>query len=255
MDYVAAADWRTRSWRTPSWIGQTGECWIHHGASGSATLATLRAYERYHVDTLGWYALGYSWAVTADGTIYEGRGWHRAGAHTRGRNNISHAVLLVGDWSSGTVPDAMIRSAARVIRHGRDIGALTSDCTIGGHRQAPDQSTSCPGAAGMRAVPKIRRLADRLDDPEEQPMDGILLYVPARTGTPDALAALWQTVGRGDGVAVTADRDLAQAELDRGTTVLAVGGPAADELGDAEAVVGDTWAETGEQLAERLDEA
>ena len=86
-------------------------------------------------------------------------------------------------------------------------------------------------------------------------MDGILLYVPARTGTPDALAALWQTVGRGDGVAVTADRDLAQAELDRGTTVLAVGGPAADELGDAEAVVGETWAETGERLAERLDEA
>ena len=252
MDYVAAADWRTRSWGTPSWIDQTDEVWVHHGASGTGDLATLRSYERYHVDQLGWLALGYSWAVTADGTVAEGRGWHRAGAHTRGRNSESHGLLLVGDWSSSTPPTRMLRAAAQVIRHGRETGALTADCRIDGHRNAPGASTACPGAGGMHALDTIRRLAD---EGEDAPMDGTLLYVTSREGTPDALAALWQAVGRGDGVAVTADRDLAQAELDRGTTVLAVGGPAADELGDAEGVVGETWAETGERLAERLDEA
>ena len=163
MDYVPAGEWRALSWRTPSWIGQTSECWIHHGARGQPTLATLRSYERYHVRTLGWYALGYSWAVTAD-EIYEGRGWHRAGAHTRGRNGISHAVLLVGDWSHRDVPAEMVAMAAEVIRDGIDRGALTADVTIGGHREAPGQSTQCPGAGGMRAVPRVRKLV------EEDPM-------------------------------------------------------------------------------------
>ena len=86
-------------------------------------------------------------------------------------------------------------------------------------------------------------------------MDGTLLYVHPREGTPDALAALWQTIGSRSDVAVTASRQLAQDELDRGTIVLAVGGPAARDLDDAEGVVGETWADTGERLAARLDDA
>lgn len=219
MDYIPASDWRTQQWRTPSWIGETDECWIHHGASGSPTLATLRAYERYHVLTLGWYALGYSWAVTRDGTIYEGRGWHRAGAHTSGRNSVSHAILLVGDWSSGTVPPAMIDAAARVIRHGRDTGALTGDCTIGGHREAPDQSTSCPGAAGMRAVGQIR---DRVDQGEESWFDMAskdeLRDVVREVVREEVARQVWG-YSRGDD-----ERDMASLQ--------ASGGLRVDELGD-----------------------
>ena len=167
MDYTPASQWRTLNWSTPSWIGRTSEIWLHHGAAGSPTLATLRAYERHHVSTNGWLALGYSWAVTADG-IYEGRGWHRAGAHTRGRNDVSHAVLLVGDWSSATVPPQMVDMAAEVIRDGIDRGALTSDVTIGGHREAPGQSTACPGLGGMAAV---RKIAAKARQPKEPDMD------------------------------------------------------------------------------------
>lgn len=156
MDYVPATQWRTLPWGTPARIGRTSTVYLHHGASGRPTLATLRAYERHHVATNGWQALGYSWAVTSDGTIYEGRGWHRAGAHTQGHNTTSHAIVLVGDWTSGRVPQLMVDACARIIADGRQRGALAPDCVLRGHRQAPGASTQCPGQAGMVAMPRIR---------------------------------------------------------------------------------------------------
>lgn len=145
----------TPGWRLPGQIGRTGHVWLHHGAAGRPTLATLQSYDRYH-RSLGWAMLGYSWAVTGDGTIYEARGWGRAGAHTLTWNRRSHAIVLVGDWSSGTVPQAMIDACGAIIRHGIRVGALTSDVRIGGHREASGNSTTCPGAAGMRALPSVR---------------------------------------------------------------------------------------------------
>ena len=167
MNIVQASQWRQQTWRplTPLTL-PVGEFYVHHGASGAATLATLRAYERYHVQTLGWAALGYNFAVTADGTIYEGRGWDRVGAHTQGRNSSSVAMVLVGDWSSGTVPQPMVDSCAQIISAGRRIGALTPDSTLRGHRQAPGASTTCPGQAGMAAMPRI--VARITDGPSEE---------------------------------------------------------------------------------------
>ena len=159
MEFVESSRWRQQRWRGLSRISPTDEVWLHHGASGSPTLATLRAYERYHVGTLGWSALGYSWAVTGDGTVYEGRGWLRAGAHTSGRNRVSHGIVLVGDWSTGTVPTVMVDAVARILRHGQETGAIPGRPRIDGHRNAPGASTACPGWAGMQALPKIRRQA------------------------------------------------------------------------------------------------
>lgn len=170
LTVVPASKWKLLSWRPLPSIAPTSEWWVHHGATGTANLATLRAYERYHVQTLGWSALGYNWAITADGTIYEGRGWLRQGAHTKGRNTISHAVLLVGDWSSGTVPQPMVDSLVWLTREGHRIGALKSPTISGGHRDAPGQSTSCPGAAGLEAVGRARKLLSVPVAPKEDVM-------------------------------------------------------------------------------------
>jgi hypothetical protein len=153
---VPASSWRTLTWRTPSRIGPTNEWWVHHGATGTATLATLRAYERYHVLTLGWAAPGYNFAITADGTIYELRGWFAQGAHTSGRNTVSHACLLVGNWTAGTVPQPMVDSLVWLTREGHRVGALRSATISGGHREAPGQNTQCPGAGGLGAVARAR---------------------------------------------------------------------------------------------------
>jgi hypothetical protein len=119
-------------------------------------LATLRAYERFHVQTLGWLAPGYNFAITGDGTIYECRGWWTAGGHTSGRNRISHAVVLVGDFTTRTVPEPMVDALVWLTREGHRVGALRAPVISGGHREAPNQSTQCPGAGGLAAVRRAR---------------------------------------------------------------------------------------------------
>jgi hypothetical protein len=155
---VPAAAWRRLQWRTVPRIGPTGEFYVHHGAAGAPTLATLRAYEAWHVRNNGWSALGYNFAITGDGTIYEGRGWLAQGAHTSGRNTVSHAVVLVGDFSSARVSDAAVEALAWLTVEGHRVGALRTPTITGGHREAPGQSTSCPGNGGMDAVARARRL-------------------------------------------------------------------------------------------------
>lgn len=41
-----------------------------------------------------------SFVVGGDGRIYEGTGWHKVGAHTRGYNTRSMGIAVVGDFSS-----------------------------------------------------------------------------------------------------------------------------------------------------------
>jgi hypothetical protein len=158
MKIVPATAWRKLTWRPLTPIGPTSEWWVHHGATGTPDLATLIGYERYHVLTLGWWAPGYNFAITGDGTVYELRGWLRQGAHTSGRNLISHAVLLVGDWTSKTVPEPMVQALADLTREGHRVGALRSPTISGGHREAPGQSTTCPGRGGLEAVDRARKL-------------------------------------------------------------------------------------------------
>lgn len=158
MKIVPAADWRRERWGrlTPLRL-PVGELWVHHGAAGRPTLATLRSYERFHVRSRGWQALGYCYAITGDGTIYEGRGLH-VGAHTSGRNDRSVGVLLIGDWTRETPPGPMIRSLAELTQHLHDTGVLASPTITGGHGDAPGASTSCPGAGGRVAIGRARRM-------------------------------------------------------------------------------------------------
>lgn len=156
MLFVPRHRWMPPGWYLPARIGRTSHCWLHHGAAGTSTLATLLSYHRYH-RSLGWAMLGYSWAVLGDGTIYEARGWNRAGGHTLTWNLRSHAIVLVGDFSRRNVPQPMIDACATIVLDGIEKGALSSNVRIDGHRNASGNNTSCPGNGGMRALPSIRR--------------------------------------------------------------------------------------------------
>lgn len=173
-EVVAAADWRQQRWRPiPTFDLPALRWWVHHGAGGDSTLRTLLGYERYHVKTKGWAALGYSFAVCYERgrvTIYVGRGWGVVGAHTLGDNDESHGVVLVGDWTRGTVPQPMVAAVAWLVLRGEEVGAGPRAIT-GGHRQAPGAQTSCPGNAGMDAMRAARELIDRSEPapaPEEE---------------------------------------------------------------------------------------
>lgn len=158
VDIVPAAVWSREKWRTLTPMSLPArELWVHHGAIGNPDLATLRSYDRYHVRNRGWSALGYSYAITGDGTVYQGRG-RNIGAHTSGRNTVSLGVCLVGAWSRLAPPRPMVEALAGVVRHLYDTGALARPAIDGGHGQAPGQSTTCPGRGGLEAIVEARRL-------------------------------------------------------------------------------------------------
>ncbi|NXT46599.1 PGRP2 amidase, partial [Pluvianellus socialis] len=128
-----------------------GSVYIHHTFIPSVPCRTfpacaraMRAMQRFHQDTRRWDDIGYSFVVGSDGYLYQGRGWHWVGAHTKGYNSKGYGVGYVGDFSA-TLPDpdtiALVRDGLLpcAVRTGR----LHHNYTLHGHRQLGH--TDCPG--------------------------------------------------------------------------------------------------------------
>ncbi|XP_030331349.1 N-acetylmuramoyl-L-alanine amidase-like [Strigops habroptila] len=111
----------------------------------------MRSMQRFHQDARGWDDIGYSFVVGSDGYLYQGRGWHWVGAHTKGYNSKGYGVGYVGDFSS-TLPDpdtiALVRDQLLpcAVRTGR----LHHNYTLRGHRQMGH--TDCPGNSLFREI-------------------------------------------------------------------------------------------------------
>ncbi|XP_005406124.1 PREDICTED: N-acetylmuramoyl-L-alanine amidase [Chinchilla lanigera] len=113
--------------------------------------ANMRSMQRFHQDTRGWEDIGYSFVVGSEGYVYEGRGWHWVGAHTRGYNSRGFGVAIVGDYTKSlpskaamrTVSDELPSCAVRA-------GLLRSDYQVLGYRQLVH--TDCPGHALFRQL-------------------------------------------------------------------------------------------------------
>lgn len=198
---IEAADWRQQSWRPlPDMTTPAANTWGHHGGVGAVatpTLPVLRGYERHHVVTLGWRAIGYSFAygrpfVTDElgitwATIYTCRGWGKAGGHTFGHNTTSHGHLFIGGWSTDVPPEPMVNSLAWNIQRGAEVGACRLELT-GGHRDAARQvgrSTVCPGDGGMTALARARQLLEtnlietlRTDQANDGQEDNLMRLLP-----------------------------------------------------------------------------
>ncbi|CAG0913904.1 unnamed protein product [Notodromas monacha] len=121
---------------------------IHHAASASCssfdTCAKLvRDFQNQHIDVNGWNDIGYSFVIGGDGSIFEGRGWDKVGAHTPGYNSNGLGFCFIGNYVSNTPPDAQLNAAQDLIACGVDLGMIASNYNLIGHRQAV--ATECPG--------------------------------------------------------------------------------------------------------------
>ncbi|XP_027487844.1 N-acetylmuramoyl-L-alanine amidase [Corapipo altera] len=152
--------WGARPYRgTPSPLTlPLGSVFIHHTLepgtpcrSFRACARAMRSMQRFHQDTRAWDDIGYSFVVGSDGYLYEGRGWHWVGAHTKGYNTRGFGVGYVGDFSA-TLPDpdtlALVRDELLpcAVRAGR----ILQNYTLHGHRQLG--RTDCPGNALFQEI-------------------------------------------------------------------------------------------------------
>ncbi|XP_063150538.1 N-acetylmuramoyl-L-alanine amidase [Candoia aspera] len=128
-----------------------GFVYIHHTSTPSqpcrtfsSCAADMRSMQRFHQDDRGWDDIGYSFVFGSDGYLYQGRGWHWVGAHTRGYNSKGYGIGFIGNYMK-VLPDPLELELMKnnFIQCAVKGSRLQANYTIHGHRQMVP--TSCPG--------------------------------------------------------------------------------------------------------------
>lgn len=139
----------------------TPELWLHHTAGSGSDETAMRAIQDFHMAPppigRGWSDIAYSFLVDNDPPdvdIFEGRGAGIAGGHTKGRNTVSHAICVIGNFTNTPPKDETLEAVIDLAVHGYRQGWWRAGFS-GGHRDAPGANTSCPGDALHRLIPTL----------------------------------------------------------------------------------------------------
>ncbi|XP_022213813.2 peptidoglycan-recognition protein LC isoform X6 [Drosophila obscura] len=97
----------------------------------------------FHMDSWGWDHVGYNFLVGGDGRVYEGRGWDRVGAHTKGYNRGSIGISFIGTFTAIRPAQRQLKACQLLIDKGVQLKMLAPDFRLYGHRQL--SATESPG--------------------------------------------------------------------------------------------------------------
>lgn len=136
------------------------ELYVHHTVSAPGKLRWTRKEEQRHMREIeaqhisqGWNTIGYSYVLFPTGRLYVGRGFRGLPAAQGGHNTGTIAVANVGNYE---VQKPTKRQKIRLVTVGIRM-KVRGVRTAHGHREAPGQSTACPGSNLMRFMPTLRR--------------------------------------------------------------------------------------------------
>ncbi|XP_050090115.1 peptidoglycan-recognition protein LE-like isoform X5 [Anopheles aquasalis] len=95
----------------------------HTATEGCTTQAAcvlrVRLLQEYHMDGKNYDDITYNFLIGGDAKIYEGRGWHKVGAHTQGYNSKSIGIAFIGNYEYVDKPtDKQMISLGRLLEHG-----------------------------------------------------------------------------------------------------------------------------------------
>ncbi|CAG9759491.1 unnamed protein product [Ceutorhynchus assimilis] len=121
---------------------------IHHTVTPKCNTqekctAILREIQNFHMDTLEFHDIGYNFMIGDDGRVYEGVGWHRIGAHTRGYNSRSIGIALIGNYTDILPNSNMFLALKKLLACGVELGELDKNYKLFGARQV--SGTASPG--------------------------------------------------------------------------------------------------------------
>ncbi|XP_063225181.1 peptidoglycan-recognition protein 2-like isoform X2 [Bacillus rossius redtenbacheri] len=114
-------------------------------SSVTACAARVAGLQAFFMDSLHYDDIGLSFLVGGDGNVYEGVGWHRVGAHTRGYNSRAVGVSLIGDFREELPPPAQLEALKKLLQCGVSLGELHPDYKLLAQRQV--SATESPGMA------------------------------------------------------------------------------------------------------------
>lgn len=219
------------------------------------TNATPRAIRGHHVNTNGWLDIGYGYLVDIRyGDVIVGRGRYRSLAHAPGANTTWLGVAsIAGPGDPMTDEEKAAHIGLR--RWLRDEGGMVNMSQVGGHRDL--SATACPGDERAAWV-DAGMPGPRIEPEPDEMRYSMVIYT--RRDTPDSLSAYTILSQHNAHAVFTHSRGEAWEALDRGETVVAVGGPACGDLdgrdGDKVLLSGrdryDTLREFGEWAQDNL---
>jgi N-acetylmuramoyl-L-alanine amidase len=152
------------------------ELYLHHSV-GSGTVDKdgdgdkgddyMRAMQTFHMDVRGWDDIAYNHAHDPDGReFYEGRGFGIRPGSQANHNTGTHSLAVMGDYRTQPVSGQLRADIARFYYEAQAAGLLPR-VPVRGHRDAPAQSTTCPGDRLYAALPEINALIDQLHEEDE----------------------------------------------------------------------------------------
>lgn len=104
--------------------------------------------------------VGYNFLVGGDGAAYEGRGWNKIGAHTRGYNSRSVGVAFIGDFRDEEPPKEQVIALLKLLRDGVQEGKIAENYTLIGANQV--QQTESPGKMLFKILTKLPHWSDQI---------------------------------------------------------------------------------------------
>ncbi|XP_035785874.1 peptidoglycan-recognition protein LE-like isoform X7 [Anopheles albimanus] len=107
----------------------------HTATEGCTTQAAcvlrVRILQEYHMDGKNYDDITFNFLIGGDAKIYEGRGWHKVGAHTQGYNSKSIGVAFIGNYEYVDKPtDKQMQSLERLLKHGIAETSLSSNYKV-----------------------------------------------------------------------------------------------------------------------------
>ncbi|XP_030760411.1 peptidoglycan-recognition protein 2-like isoform X1 [Sitophilus oryzae] len=128
---------------------------IHHTVSEECysleeCATSLRNIQSFHMDELEFHDMGYNFLIGSDGNVYEGAGWHKIAAHTRGYNSRSLGIAFVGNFSSKVPSEKMLNALRKFLECGVKLGEIDQEYKLFGGRQV--SATSSPGAKLFKEI-------------------------------------------------------------------------------------------------------
>lgn len=183
----------------------------------------------YHVNTLNWADIGYAYLYDRYGNVYVGRGRYRTLAHATGYNRNWLGVAYLGDSSQG-YPEPAQLTFIGLRSWLMNEGGMTNMSQVNGHGDIG--STACPGAEKYSFITSGMPEPDTptSSDPSTPSRRYDMLLYAVRD-TADSLSA-YNVLSQHNAFAVlTHSKGEAEDAKERGEDVVAVGGPAAEEIG------------------------
>lgn len=166
MDYVPREAWGAITARTdliPLKPQKIQGIVVHH-TTGPAIEPEryIAAHDHHHRWRRGWRGgIAYNWLVSADGRVWEGRGWNQGGA-TKNWNDKTVAVAYLGD-SNEQLPDVAVAALRAVVGWVRSI--YGAGLWVKAHSEF--KATDCPGGPLREFVSRVAEPALRVSTVKE----------------------------------------------------------------------------------------